>query len=203
VDALVIGAIGDGADTAAAAVTAATAANSEPASLLARVRAMDGTIDDPAWMRRCAAVRDAVHRARSASRTAGRAVLAELGGADLAIATGVLLGAAARRTPVLLDGPVGAAAGLVARHLSAPARHWWLLPDHGQHPTVVRAGEVLSLTPLLDLRLELGEGATALAALPLLNSALALAGTLLSALSAPASVDRGPAPAAEVSEPTG
>jgi NaMN:DMB phosphoribosyltransferase/adenosyl cobinamide kinase/adenosyl cobinamide phosphate guanylyltransferase len=178
VDALVIGAIGDGADTAAAAVTAAVAANSEPASLLARVRAVDGTIDDPAWMRRCAAVRDAVHRAKSGSRAAGRAVLAELGGADLAIATGVLLGAAARRTPVLLDGPVGAAAALVARGLAAPSRHWWLLPDHGQHPTVVRVGEVLGLTPVLDLRLELGEGATALAALPLLNSALELAGTL-------------------------
>jgi hypothetical protein len=37
---------------------------------------------------------------------------------------------------------------------------------------------VLGLTPVLDLRLDLGEGATALATLPLLNSALELAGTL-------------------------
>jgi nicotinate-nucleotide--dimethylbenzimidazole phosphoribosyltransferase len=66
----------------------------------------------------------------------------------------------------------------VARNLAAPARHWWLLPDHGQHPTTVRAGEVLGLTPLLDLRLELGEGAAALAALPLLNHALTLAATV-------------------------
>jgi nicotinate-nucleotide--dimethylbenzimidazole phosphoribosyltransferase len=178
VDLLVLGAIGDGADTAAAAVTAAAAPGTEPAGLLARVRTVDGTIDDQAWIRRCAAVRDAVHRAKSTSRTAGRAVLAELGGADLAIATGLLLGAAARRTPVLLDGPVGAAAGLVARNLAAPARHWWLLPDHGRHPTVMRVGELLGLTPLFDLGLELGEGATALAALPLLNSALTLAGSL-------------------------
>jgi NaMN:DMB phosphoribosyltransferase len=120
-------------------------------------------------------VRDAVRRVRSASRSGGRAVLAELGGADLATGTGILLGAAARRTPVLLDGPVGTAAGLAARNLAAPARHWWLLPDHGQHPTAVRASEGLGLTPLLDLRLELGEGATALAALPLLTWALAFA----------------------------
>ncbi|WP_225853257.1 nicotinate-nucleotide--dimethylbenzimidazole phosphoribosyltransferase [Micromonospora sp. AMSO1212t] len=38
---------------------------------------------------------------------------------------------------------------------------------------------MLGLTPLVDLRLDLGEGATALAALPLLRSALTLAATLL------------------------
>jgi NaMN:DMB phosphoribosyltransferase len=175
---LVLGAIGDGAETAAAAVTAALVPGAEPAGLLARIRTEQGRIDDPAWMRRCAAVRDAVHRVRAQSRTAGRAVLAELGGPDLATATGILLGAAARRTPVLLDGPVGAAAALAARNLAGPARHWCLLPDHGGHPTVVRVAEVLGLTPCLDLRLELDEGATALAALPLLNAALDLAGSI-------------------------
>jgi nicotinate-nucleotide--dimethylbenzimidazole phosphoribosyltransferase len=175
---LVLGAIGDGAETAAAAVTAVLAPNSEPAGLLARVRTEWGRIDDVAWMRRCAAVRDAVYRVKARTRTTGRAVLTELGGPDLATATGILLGAAARRTPVLLDGPVGAAAALVARNLAAPSRHWCLLPDHGGHPTVARVAEVLGLTPWLDLRLELGEGATALAALPLLNAALDLAGTI-------------------------
>ncbi|MPZ25295.1 MAG: cobalamin biosynthesis protein [Micromonosporaceae bacterium] len=184
-DLLVLGALGDGADTAAAAVTAVLAPNTEPAGLLARVRTEQGLIDDAAWMRRCAAVRDAVHRSRSATRTAGRVVLAELGGPDLATATGILLGAAARRTPVVLDGPVGAAAALVARNLAPQSRHWCLLPDHGGHPTVVRAAEVLGLTPWLDLRLALGEGATALATLPLLQAALALAGTLPVTASAP------------------
>lgn len=176
VDLIVLAAIGEGAETAAAAVTSVTASG-EPAALLGWVRTADGLIDDPAWMRRCAAVRDAVHRVRAASRTSTRAVLAELGGADIAIATGVLLGAAARRTPVLLDGPVGAAAGLVARSLAGQSRHWCMLPDHGGHPTVSRAAEVLNLSPLLDLRLDLGEGAAALAALPLLRTALTLAAT--------------------------
>jgi nicotinate-nucleotide--dimethylbenzimidazole phosphoribosyltransferase len=180
-DLLVLGAIGDGAETAAAAVTAVLAPNTEPAGLLARVRTEPGRIDDTAWMHRCAAVRDAVRRARSGSRTTGRAVLAELGGPDLATATGVLLGAAARRTPVLLDGPVGAAAALAARNLASPARFWCLLPDHGRHPTVTAVAEALGLTPWLDLGLELGEGATALAALPLVQLALALAGTRLDA----------------------
>ncbi|HEY8475175.1 MAG TPA: nicotinate-nucleotide--dimethylbenzimidazole phosphoribosyltransferase [Natronosporangium sp.] len=189
VDAIVLGAIGEGAETAAAAVTTMLVTGAEPAALLARVRAADGTIDDQAWMRRCAAVRDAVRRVRAAGRTGARAVLADLGGADLATATGILLGAAARRTPVLLDGPVGTAAALAARSLAAGARHWWLLPDHGQHPTAARGAEALSLTPLFDLRLELGEGTAALAALPLLNWALGLAATANPASSPPAPSD--------------
>lgn len=178
IDAIVLSAVGDGADAAAAAVTAVLAPNAEPAGLLARVPTPDGKIDDLAWIRRCAAIRDAVHRVRSQSRTAARPILADLGGPDLATATGVILGAASRRTPVLVDGPVGAAAAVAARGLAAAARHWVMLPDHGGHPTVVRASETLGYTPLFDLRLALGEGAASLVALPLLRSALQLAATL-------------------------
>ncbi|AVT33797.1 cobalamin biosynthesis protein [Plantactinospora sp. BC1] len=176
VDLLVLAATGAGTEAAAAAVLAATA-GAEPAAVLGRVVTLGGKVDDEAWMRRCAAVRDAMHRTRRSPRDA-KDVLAELGGGDLAIATGVLLGATARRTPVLLDGPVGVAAGLVSRDLAGQARHWCLLPDHGDHPAVKLGADVLDLTPLFDLRLGLGEGAAALAALPLLRSALTLAGTL-------------------------
>ncbi|MDG4788918.1 bifunctional adenosylcobinamide kinase/adenosylcobinamide-phosphate guanylyltransferase [Micromonospora sp. WMMD1102] len=176
VDLLVLAACGDGADAAAAAVLAATS-GAEPAAVLGRVVALGGQVDDAAWMRRCAAVRDAMHRTRRSPRDA-KDILAELGGGDVAIATGVLLGATARRIPVLLDGPVGVAAGLVSRDLAGQARHWCLLPDHGDHPAVKLGADVLDLTPLLDLRLGLGEGAAALAALPLLRSALTLASTL-------------------------
>ncbi|MBQ1069133.1 nicotinate-nucleotide--dimethylbenzimidazole phosphoribosyltransferase, partial [Micromonospora sp. D75] len=116
-------------------------------------------------------------RTRRSSREA-KDILAELGGGDIALATGVLLGATARKVPVLLDGPVGTAAAMVSRDLAGQARHWCLLPDHGGRPGVRLAADVLGLTPLLDLRLDLGEGATALAALPLLRSALTLAATL-------------------------
>jgi NaMN:DMB phosphoribosyltransferase len=77
-----------------------------------------------------------------------------------------------------MDGPVATASALLARDLGSQSRLWCTLPDHGQHPTAVRASEVLNLTPLLDLRMELGEGAAALAALPLLNHALTLASTI-------------------------
>lgn len=67
---------------------------------------------------------------------------------------------------------------MIGRDLAGQARHWCLLVDHGGHPAVRLAADVLGLTPLLELRLDLGEGANALAALPLLRSVLALAGAL-------------------------
>jgi nicotinate-nucleotide--dimethylbenzimidazole phosphoribosyltransferase len=174
-DLIVLGSCGAGAETAAAAVVAADT-GVEPAALIGRVITPGGGIDDNAWMVRCGTVRDAVHRIRYSSR-GPRELLAELGGGDLALATGVLLGAAARRTPVVLDGPVGVAAGLVARDLAAQTRHWSLLPDTGRHPTVKTAADILGLDPVLDLHLDLGEGANALAVLPLLQSVLGLVST--------------------------
>ncbi|MFV2101389.1 bifunctional adenosylcobinamide kinase/adenosylcobinamide-phosphate guanylyltransferase [Micromonospora sp. LOL_024] len=173
---LVLAACGAGTEATAAAVLAATA-GAEPPAVLARVVTGGGEIDDIAWMARCAAVRDALHRTRGSSRDA-RNVLAELGGGDIAAATGVLLGATARRIPVLLDGPVGVAAGMVGRDLAGQTRHWCLLADHGGHPAVALAADVLGLTPLAELRLDLGEGANALTVLPLLRSVLALAAAL-------------------------
>ncbi|MEV5767880.1 bifunctional adenosylcobinamide kinase/adenosylcobinamide-phosphate guanylyltransferase [Micromonospora sp. NPDC052213] len=173
---LVLGACGAGTEAAAAAVLAATAGAETPA-VLGRVVTDSGEIDDAAWMRRCAAVRDALHRTRRSPRGA-KDVLAELGGGDVAVATGVLLGATARRLPVMLDGPVGVAAAMVSRDLAGQARHWCLLADHRGDPAVRLAADVLGLTPLLDVHLDLGEGANALAALPLLRSVLALAAAL-------------------------
>ena len=174
-DLLVLGSCGSGAEAAAVAVIALTT-GAEPAAMLDRVAAPGGRVDDNAWMARCVAIRDALQRVRNRTR-APRDLLAMLGGPDLAVATGALIGAVARQTPVLVDGPVGVAAALVARDIGAQTRHWLLLPDAGGHPAVRFGAEVLGLDRLLDLRLGLGEGATALAALPLLRSALAVAAT--------------------------
>jgi nicotinate-nucleotide--dimethylbenzimidazole phosphoribosyltransferase len=172
-DVIVLGALSVGAEAAAVAVTA-LASGGEPAALLDRVTVAGGTIDDNAWMGRCLAVRNALQRVRTRARDP-RSLLAMVGGGDIAVATGVLLGATFRHTPVLVDGPVGVAAGLVARDLAPQTRHWLFLPDNGAHPLVRFAGDVLGLTGLLHLKLRLGEGTTALAALPILNAALQVA----------------------------
>ncbi|MEU4241077.1 bifunctional adenosylcobinamide kinase/adenosylcobinamide-phosphate guanylyltransferase [Actinoplanes sp. NPDC026619] len=172
-DLIVLASIGVGTDAVATAVSAATTA-AEAAALLPRVLRPGGFYDDEAWMVRCAAIRDTLHRIRQESRGA-KDILRELGGADLAVATGALLGAASRRLPVLLDGPLGIAAALVARDIGSQIRHWALLPDDGGVELVRQGADVLGLQSVLDLGLGLGEGANALAALPLLRTAIGLA----------------------------
>jgi nicotinate-nucleotide--dimethylbenzimidazole phosphoribosyltransferase len=175
-DLIVLGSCGAGGDgTAAAIVSRLTGA--EIATLLARIVAPDGSIDDTAWMLRCAAARDALHRIRNLDLLA-KTLLSELAGSDVAVACGVILGATARRTAVMLDGPVAIAAALLARDLGSQSRLWLLLPDNGNHPTTKSAADVLGLEPLLDLKTGLGEGSAALLSLPLLRSALHLSQSL-------------------------
>ena len=174
IELLVLAAGGAGSTTAAAAVVAAVTGG-EPPALLSRVTTPYGQYDDVAWMNRCLALRDALHRVRDRDGDP-RTVLSALGGADIAAATGLILGAASRRTPVMIDGPVGAAAALLARDFAENAARWVLMADHGRHPAVRLAAVSLELSPWLDLNLELGEGAAALTALPMLQMALTLAG---------------------------
>ncbi|BCJ45223.1 hypothetical protein GCM10010168_70240 [Actinoplanes ianthinogenes] len=175
-DALLLAGIGVGVEAVATAVLAATT-GAEPAATLPRVLLPGGKFDDHAWMVRCAAIRDALHRIRQEPRGATD-ILRELGGLDLAVATGLLLGAAARRLPVLVDGPLGIAAGLIARDVAGQTRHWCLLPEAGTLALVKQGADVLGLTPVLDLGLDLGEGANALAVLPLLRTTIGLAAAL-------------------------
>ncbi len=172
-DLLVVGSAGAGADTAATAA-AVFLIGGEPSALLGLVTGPDGRVDDTAWMTRCAAVRDALHRVRKRNRDPHTA-LAALGGPDVAVATGLVLGASARRTPILLDGPVGLTAALLARDIAGPASHWCLAPDTSRQPAAVMLAERLRLEQFLDLRLGLGEGAAALSALGVLQASLDLA----------------------------
>ena len=139
VDLLIVAGLGAGAETAAAAV-AAVHTNTEPAMLLGWVRTADGNdrrsgVDPP--LRRGAG-RGSPGTRRQPHRRPGSAGRARRPG-HRHRPPACCWAPPARRTPVLLDGPVAAAAALVARNLAGQARHWWLLPDHGDHPTVRRA----------------------------------------------------------------
>jgi adenosyl cobinamide kinase/adenosyl cobinamide phosphate guanylyltransferase len=174
-DLLLLGSLTDAAEPAAAILSLLTGA--EPVTLLARVVTATGRVDDATWMARCAAVRDTLRRIRAAGRDP-RSLLGAVGGTELAVATGLILGASARRTPVVIDGPLGITAGLLARDLAGQTRNWLQLIDHGSHPAVKLGAEVLGMHPVLELRLGLGEGANALMALPIVQTALALTAAL-------------------------
>lgn len=161
-DLLVAGDMGIG-NTTPAAVLIAALTGAEPVAVVGR-----GTgIDDQGWMRKAAAIRDALRRARKVSGDPV-ALLRTSGGADLAAMAGFLAQAAVRRTPVVLDGMVVSAAAVVADRLAPGARRWWVAGHRSVEPAHTLALDHLDLRPLLELDMRLGEGSGAVAALPLM-----------------------------------
>jgi nicotinate-nucleotide--dimethylbenzimidazole phosphoribosyltransferase len=126
-------------------------------------------LDDQRWGERVAAIRDLTHPARQFEDDPV-ALLNAVGSPELVALTGMLLRAAARRTPVLLDGAADCAAALCASRISILASWWYAAPGSGDAATS-RAIEALGLDPLVDLGSLLDGGAAALTALPLLRTA--------------------------------
>jgi nicotinate-nucleotide--dimethylbenzimidazole phosphoribosyltransferase len=109
--------------------------------------------------------------ARPSTPEAALAALAEVGGLEHAGLAGFVLGAAAARVPVLLDGVIAGSAALVAAALCPTALEFALAGHTSAEPGHAIALRSLGLRPLLGLDLRLGEGTGALLALPLVASA--------------------------------
>ncbi|WWR55142.1 nicotinate-nucleotide--dimethylbenzimidazole phosphoribosyltransferase [Streptomyces sp. SCSIO 30461] len=172
-DLVVIGDLSVGGTTAAAALIAALCGTD--ASV---VTGRGGVaIDDLAWMRKCAAIRDSLRRARPVLGDQVE-LLATVAGADLAAITGFLLQAAVRRLPVILDGVVSAACALVAQRAAFRAPDWWLAGQVSGEPAQAKALDRMALSPLLDQGVTVGEGTGALLALPFVLASAALAAEL-------------------------
>jgi NaMN:DMB phosphoribosyltransferase len=117
---------------------------------------------DREWMAECVAVRDGA--ARLADRRARPLPMLEgLAATDVAFVTGVLLAAAARRTPCLVDGTDELAAALVADRMAYRATSWWLAASTSTDPARNAAIERMDLRTGLPLALadESGQGASA------------------------------------------
>jgi nicotinate-nucleotide--dimethylbenzimidazole phosphoribosyltransferase len=164
-DLLVAGDMGIGNTTPASVLIAALTGN-EPVAVVGR-----GTgIDDRGWMRKAAAIRDALRRARPVSAEPV-ALLRTTAGADIAAMTAFLAQAAVRRTPVILDGLIAGAAALVAAELAPGASDWWVAGHRSAEPAHQFVLDQLDLKPLLEMDMRLGEGSGAVAAIPLLAMA--------------------------------
>jgi nicotinate-nucleotide--dimethylbenzimidazole phosphoribosyltransferase len=165
-DLLVVGEMGIGNTTPAAAVSAALFGGP------AEEWTGRGTgVDEATWARKVEVVEDA--RARLGDEAGPFEILRQVGGAELAAMCGAVLEARVRSMPVVLDGFVvtaavaalevarsGALDHCIAGHCSGEPGHRLLLDKLGKGP-------------LLDLDLRLGEGSGALAAVPLVRLAAA------------------------------
>jgi nicotinate-nucleotide--dimethylbenzimidazole phosphoribosyltransferase len=129
-------------------------------------------VDDPTLARKVDVVRRAMARVTApSSPDEALAVLAEVGGLEHAGLAGFVLGAAAARVPVLLDGLIAGSAALVAAALCPTALEFALAGHTSAEPGHSVALRALGLRPLLGLDLRLGEGTGALLAYPLVASA--------------------------------
>lgn len=98
--------------------------------------------------------------------------LGAVGGLEHAALTGFILGGAARRVPLLLDGVIANAAALAAQALAPLSREAMIAGHRSVEPGATVALGKLDLAPLLEFGMRLGEGTGAVLAYPIVASAV-------------------------------
>ncbi|MFV9503422.1 MAG: nicotinate-nucleotide--dimethylbenzimidazole phosphoribosyltransferase [Oscillochloridaceae bacterium umkhey_bin13] len=165
VDLIATGDMGIGNTTASSAIVAAITRRP-----VAEVTGRGTGIDDAALARKTALIEQAL-AFHQPDPTDALDVLAKVGGFEIGGLAGVMLGAAARQVPLVVDGFISGAAALIACGL-APALQPYLI---AAHRSVERGHQAifgqLDLDPLLDLDLRLGEGTGAALGISLCQAA--------------------------------
>ncbi|TMM11439.1 MAG: nicotinate-nucleotide--dimethylbenzimidazole phosphoribosyltransferase [Actinobacteria bacterium] len=166
---LVTGDMGIGSTTPSAALIAAFTGHAAPA-----VTGRGTGIGDDEWARKVRVVERGLARTGAFGAVPGDdplAVLASLGGLEIAALAGFIVGGAAARVPVLVDGVIAVAAAVVAEALAPGCTAYCVAGHRSSEPGATVGLDHLGLLPLLDLELRLGEGTGACLALPVLQAA--------------------------------
>ena len=120
---------------------------------------------------------DAIERAIAINRpdpADGLDVLSKLGGFDIAGMCGTFIGGASHRVPIIIDGFISAVAALAAMKIAPECRQAMLAAHVSAEPAARMVLDALDVKPLITAGLRLGEGTGAVAALPLMDMALAV-----------------------------
>jgi nicotinate-nucleotide--dimethylbenzimidazole phosphoribosyltransferase len=160
---LVTGDMGIGNTTPSAALVAAFTGRAA-----SEVTGRGTGIDDPTLARKVAAVEAGL--ARTTLTDDPLAVLASLGGLEIAALAGFVVGGAAARVPVVVDGVIAGAALLTAARLAPGVVPFCFAGHRSTEPAAGVVLDVLGMEPVLDLELRLGEGTGACLALPVLEA---------------------------------
>jgi len=146
------GDMGIGNTTPSAAIASALT-GIEPAKIAGR-----GTgVDDEGLKRKI----DAIERALETNKPDpkdGLDILTKVGGFEIAGLVGVILGAAANRKPVMVDGFISTAAAMIAVAIAPVVRPYLISAHHSQEYGHMKMLDWLGLKPLVDLDFRLGEG---------------------------------------------
>ncbi|MGK0617963.1 nicotinate-nucleotide--dimethylbenzimidazole phosphoribosyltransferase [Meiothermus cerbereus] len=170
---LAAGDMGIGNTTAAAALTAALL------GLEARAVTGRGTgVDEARYQKKLEVVRIALERAQARLGALPRAdplaLLAELGGLEMAAIAGVFLAGAEAGLPLVTDGFPVTAGALLACRMEPGVRDYLFAGHRSLEPGHTRQLEALGLRPILELDMRLGEGTGAVLSFPVLRAAAAV-----------------------------
>ena len=166
-DVLIVGEMGIGNTTPAAAVAAALYGG--PAE---QWTGRGTGIDEETWARKVTAVE--AGRARLPVGAGPGEILRQAGGSELAAICGAIAEARAHSIPIVLDGFVVTAAAAPLDALRPGALDHCIAGHRSPEPGHALLLEKLAKEPLLDLGMRLGEASGALAALPLVRLAAAV-----------------------------
>lgn len=167
-DVAATGEMGIGNTTPSAAI-AAVFTGQHPAQIAGR-----GTGLDDSGLRRKVAVIERALAVNQPNPQDGLDVLAKVGGFEIGGLAGVMIGAAARRKPVVVDGFISTAAAMIAVSLCPQVKPYLIAAHRSQENGHGLMLDWLGLKPLLDFDLRLGEGSGAALALPILEASLAI-----------------------------
>ena len=165
-DLLVLGELGVGNTTAAAAIAAAFAGG-EAAVWVGR----GSGVDDDGLARKQAAVRESVRRI--AGVVDPLEILREVGGSELVAMAAACVAARHRSIPVVLDGYICTASMLAVHRANGAALDHCIVGHCSAEPGHRLLLDTMGKKPLLDLDMRLGEGSGAMAAVPLVKMACA------------------------------
>lgn len=166
-DLLVVGEMGIGNTTAAAAIAYALFGGD------AAMWAGRGTGLDDAGVARKAEVIDRAVALHKGAMTSPMAVLAHVGGREIAAMAGAIARARTLGIPVILDGYICCAAASILAQSVAGALDHAVAGHKSEEAGHIKLLEALDKKPLLDLGLRLGEGSGAALAIGVLKGAVA------------------------------
>ena len=168
IDLIGTGEMGIGNTTAASAITAVLTGTS-PETVTGR-----GTgIDDVHLAHKAETIRTAI-RVNQPDRRDPIDVLAKVGGAEIGVMMGIVLGAAAERLTVVADGFISTSAAALAVTLCPHARDYLFIGHRSSEPGQIALIEHIGEQPLLDLSMGLGEGTGAALAMHVITAAAKL-----------------------------
>ena len=164
-DLIAFGDMGIGNTTPSSAITAVVT-GADPAVTTGR-----GTgLDDPALAHKVEVVRRAIE-VNDPDPKDGLDLLAKVGGFEIGVLAGAMLGTAAGHRPAVVDGFISGAAALIAWTLSPTLSHYLIASHQSVEPGHRIGMEAMGLTPLLDMGMRLGEGSGAALAMPIIEAA--------------------------------